>query len=194
MLASRPTLPTQQSGYTLSQFGPEQLLLILCTRLRCFGVCHRTCSSRWDTAVLKLLFWVAMPRTNGSSNDQASTSDCTGCRKQCGTLQCIECIRDGSGSAVFCANGCFKAHWQQHRKSLFRQSSRYAAWWRALCVTTGWILLPDKLASSLSQCWVCLQSCASCQDRQYKNRPPCSEHEDRWRWAASIFRAGSAAY
>lgn len=63
-----------------------------------------------------------MPRMNGSISDQASTSDCTGCRKQSGTLQCIECIRDGSGSAVFCANGCFKAHWQSHRKTLLRQS------------------------------------------------------------------------
>lgn len=68
---------------------------------------------------------VVMPRVNGTSSDQASTSDCTGCRKQSGTLQCIECIRDGSGSAVFCANGCFKTHWQSHRKGLLRQSSRY---------------------------------------------------------------------
>ncbi|DBB10799.1 hypothetical protein WJX82_009488 [Trebouxia sp. C0006] len=64
-----------------------------------------------------------MPRVNGSIGEQASTSDCTGCRKQNGTLQCIECIRDGTGSAVFCANGCFKAHWQSHRKTLLRQSS-----------------------------------------------------------------------
>ncbi|KAL3142268.1 Methionine aminopeptidase 1 [Trebouxia sp. C0009 RCD-2024] len=63
-----------------------------------------------------------MPRISGS-NEHVSTSDCTGCRKQSGTLQCIECIRDGSGSAVFCANGCFKAHWQQHRKALLRQAS-----------------------------------------------------------------------
>lgn len=66
-----------------------------------------------------------MPRISGYPSDHASTSDCTGCRKQSGTLQCIECIRDGSGSAVFCANGCFKAHWQQHRKSLLGQAARY---------------------------------------------------------------------
>ena len=69
---------------------------------------------------------LVMPRvSSASSGDLSRSGDCSGCRKQNGTMQCIECIREGSGSAVFCAHGCFKAHWQSHRQGMLRQSSRY---------------------------------------------------------------------
>ena len=68
---------------------------------------------------------LAMPRVHSaSSGELPRPADCSGCRKQSGTMQCIECLRDGSGSAVFCAHGCFKTHWQAHRQGLVRQSSR----------------------------------------------------------------------